>query len=180
MSFRGGKKSNVHDSENGYNLYAPYYDKTLNFLDTFEQDELLKMLMKTRGKKVLDAGCGTGRLVPILSKLGRNVTGIDISAKMIDIAKKKFPKQKFAVGNIEKMTFKDSSFNIVIASFVIVHLKMLPKFFAEVHRILKDGGVFILTNINQRKAPKLKIGQKDEVVIKSFYHMPKEVIKHLN
>jgi len=179
MSFKGGKKSNVHGVKEGYDIYAGFYDKTLGFLDSFEKDELKKIILSAGGKDVLDVGCGTGRLFPFLFQSEKNVTGIDLSPKMIAIAKKKFAKAELLVGDIKSMPFPDKSFDVVVAAFVVVHLKTLREFFREVHRVLKDGGVFIVTNINQRKAPKLKISPKEEIVIKSFYHMPKEIVKGL-
>lgn len=175
MSFKGGKKSNVHKSQEGYDLYAENYDKTLGFLDSFEKDELKKMIIKTGGKKVLDLGCGTGRLFPFLVESGKNLTGLDISSKMIEKARKKYPKIESIIGDSENLPFKDNSFDIVISAFVVVHLKNIEKTFSEVYRVLKNGGAFIVTNINQKKAPKLKLDTKNKIVIKSFYHMPKEV-----
>ena len=67
----------------------------------------------------------------------------------------------------------------MIASFFIVHLKNLTKTFDEIYRVLKDGGEFVLTNINQRKAPKLDIGSGKKIVIQSYYHRPEDVIKAL-
>jgi ubiquinone/menaquinone biosynthesis C-methylase UbiE len=179
MSFKGGKKSNVHKSKEGYDLYAGLYDKTLEFLDSFERNELKRMIYSAKGKKVLDVGCGTGRLFPEFQKMNFDITGIDVSQKMIDIAKNRCHKAKLLVGDVENLPFKDDSFDVVVASFVVVHLKYLEKAFSEIYRVLKNGGVFIITNINQKKAPKLKMSTTQEIVIKSFYHMPKEVIKSL-
>ena len=160
-------------------MYAGLYDKTLEFLDSFERNELKRMIYSAKGKKVLDVGCGTGRLFPEFQKMNFDITGIDVSQKMIDIAKNRCHKAKLLVGDVENLPFKDDSFDVVVASFVVVHLKYLEKAFSEIYRVLKNGGVFIITNINQKKAPKLKMSTTQEIVIKSFYHMPKEVIKSL-
>ena len=97
---------------------------------------------------------------------------------MLAIAKKKFKKTEFVLADSEKLPFKDESFDAVTALFLIVHLGDLRKTFDEAYRVLKKGGIFILSNINQRKPPKLKI-YNDEVIIESFYHMPKHVIAAL-
>ena len=55
------------------------------------------------------------------------------------------------MGEAEDLPLADGSFAIVIATFLIVHLKDLKRFFAEVYRVLKPGGKFLVTNINQRK-----------------------------
>ena len=179
MTYKNRKPSNVYNSKLGYDKYAKLYDKTLHYLDTFEKDKLIGLIGDINGKKILDVGCGTGRIVNKLRNMGSDIIGLDISKGMIDIAKKKFPKVKFIEGDIENLPFKDNEFDLVIASFVIVHLKDLQKAFDEVYRVLKPNGVFIVTNINQRKAPKLRIKNHEEIVIISHYHIPNHVIEAL-
>ncbi len=169
----------MFNSENGYDLYAEFYDKKFKFLDSFEKDELMRMVGDINGKKVLDVGCGTGRLERKLIDAGAEIIGIDVSSEMIKAAKKKFPKVEFVKGDIENLPFEDEAFDLVVCSFVVVHLKNLDKAFEEIYRVLKPGGTFVLTNINQRKAPKLDIKGRGEIVIKSFYHIPEKVTEAL-
>lgn len=179
MTYKDNRKSKVFLSKEGYDKYAPFYDEKSDFLDGFEGDEIWKMIGKVEGKSVLDAGCGTGRLIKILFEKGAFVTGLDIAPEMLKVARKKFKKAEFVEGSVEKMPFEDESFDMVTAGFVIVHLKDLRKFFDEVYRVLKPGGVFVLTNVNQRKAPKLRLANREDLVITSFYHIPKQVISAL-
>jgi ubiquinone/menaquinone biosynthesis C-methylase UbiE len=174
----GRKKVRQYGSEAGYDLCAANYDEKLAFLDSFEKDFMGRMIGNAKGLKALDAGCGTGRLVPALLAAGAEVSGIDVSKKMLVVAEKKYPWAEFKVGDIEKIPYEDSTFDLVVATFVIVHLKDLRRAFDEVHRVLKEGGRFIVTNINQRKPPRLQIG-KEELVIDSYYHMPKHVWESL-
>ncbi len=168
----------VYKSEEGYNLFADYYDVSLAYLNSFEKDIIFTMMGDVEGKKVLDVGCGTGRMIENLRKFQAKPVGLDISKEMLRIARKKFLGTEFVLGDIENLPFEDDEFDMVLSSFVLVHLGDLRLAFEEVHRVLKDGGVFIVTNINQRKAPKLTMGKK-EIVIKSFYHRPETVIQEL-
>ena len=168
----------VYNSEEGYDIYADHYDASLAFLDGFERDRLLAMMGDVSGKRVLDVGCGTGRMIENLKKFGAKTVGLDVSKEMLRVARKKFLSTELVLGEVENLPFEDLTFDMVIATFVIVHLADLRLAFEEVYRVLKDDGIFILTNINQRKAPKLKIG-KDEIVIKSFYHRPEIVLQEL-
>ncbi len=138
--------------------------------------------MKTsdlRGKKALDLGAGTGRITESLLMNGADVYAIDVSKKMIAILKKDFPEAKAFVGDVLNLPFEDDFFDIATAGFLLVHLKEPKLFFREVYRVLKPGGKFIFSNINQKKAPKLRINSKEEIVIKSFYHRPQDVISML-
>ncbi len=172
-------------SQEGYDLYASKYDDKLSYLDSFEKDELVKLLPDIRNKRVLDIGAGTGRIIQTLkrktSSAGAHFTAVDISTEMLDIAKKKIPDIDIVHSDMTDLNLEDDTFDVVIAAFVIVHIhsKDLTKAFDEVARVLKPGGTFILTNINQRKAPKIKLNKKEEIIIESYYHIPEHVIKAL-
>lgn len=179
MSYKGKIKSNVYNSREGYNLAASVYDRRLKYLNSFEKDVIKKMLGKFRGKKILDLGAGTGRLIPYLKEGGAKIFAVDISEKMVELLKEKFPKIETLLADNENLPFKDCSFDLVIAAFLIVHLKNLDKTFREVYRVLEDGGSFIVTNINQKKAPKIELTDGSEIVISSYYHRPQDVTKAL-
>lgn len=179
MSYKGKKGSNLYESREGYDLYASNYDEKLEYLNSFEGHQLKMIMPEIKGKKVLDAGCGTGRLTRWFLDEGAEYEGIDLSAKMIDIACKKFPDLKFTVGDATELPYEDESFDIVCAAFLLVHLRNLREFFDEVYRVLKPGGNFVVTNINQRKAPKLKTEDKRDIVIDSTYHRPENIVAGL-
>lgn len=179
MTYKDNKPSKLFKAKEGYDKYASFYDKKSDFLDGFEKGILQKIIGDIQGKQVLDIGCVTGRCIKNLIDKGSFVTGCDISLEMLKIARKKFHNVNFVEGDIENLPFKDNSFDVVVASFVIVHLKNLQKAFDEVYRVLKTGGIFVLTNINQKKAPKLVTESREKIVIISYYHIPEHVISAL-
>ena len=64
---------------------------------------------------------------------------------MVKISKNKFINVEILVADVEDLPFENDSFDFVVASFLIVHLKTLTKAFDEIYRVLKDGGeLFIL------------------------------------
>lgn len=171
-------KIKVINSKAGYNLAADDYARREKYWDSFEKDMVLPMLGDLKNKKVLDVGAGTGRLATRMAKLGADVTALDISEEML----KKFHVQRsmfnIVVGDAESLPFVDESFDVAVATFLIVHLKDLRRFFDEAYRVLKNGGLFLVTNINQRKAPTVKT--KDGLIeIESYYHRPEAVIEIL-
>lgn len=173
-------KVKVLNSKNGYDLLADYYTKKEKYWDSFEKDQVLTLLGDVKAKKILDVGAGNGRLALRLAKLGAEVTALDVSEEMLNKIKIKNLKLKIntVIGEAEDLPFEDESFDIVIATFLIVHLKSLTRFFDEVYRVLKPNGLFLVTNINQRKAPEIKIG-KDVVEVESYYHRPESVVEEL-
>ncbi|MBI5754204.1 class I SAM-dependent methyltransferase [Candidatus Peregrinibacteria bacterium] len=198
MSYKGKLKSRLHEVAEGYDLYAASYEKDHAYLDTFEHDVIFKMLGNLKGKKVLDVGCGAGRMIKFLKNAGAAVTAVDISEEMLKIVRKKFPDVEALKADVRDLPFGRNGeraggkrlliddgktdgwqFDIIVAAFVIVHLDTLGKAFEEIYRVLKDGGIFIVTNVNQRKPPKLKTKDGETIVIKSAYHRPKDVITAL-
>jgi len=179
MSFKKKSKSRIVESEEGYDLYASRYDESQFYLNSFEREKLFELCDDLSGKKVLDIGAGTGRIVGEIERFGGEVTALDISEKMLKELAKKHSGMEMVKADVRNMPFKDDSFDAAFALFLIVHLKSLDEAFREVYRVLKPGGFLMLTNINQKKAPKLKTESAGEIVIASHYHMPKHVIKSL-
>jgi ubiquinone/menaquinone biosynthesis C-methylase UbiE len=179
MTYKDNRPSKLFLSKEGYDKYASLYDDKLDFLNSFEKGMIGEIVGDVSGKKVLDVGCGTGRLIQKLVEKGAVVTGADISSEMLKIAQRKFGQVEFVEADIEHLPFENDSFDVVVASFVIVHLKDLRKAFDEVYRVLKPGGSFIVTNVNQKKAPKLKTATREEIVIISYYHIPEHVVSAL-
>ena len=78
------KKIKILSSEEGYDLAADIYDENENYLNSFEQGELIPLLGPVAGKKILDVGAGTGRLSLPLANREAVVTAFDISPKMLE------------------------------------------------------------------------------------------------
>jgi ubiquinone/menaquinone biosynthesis C-methylase UbiE len=78
------------------------------------------------------------------------------------------------IGDCENMPFDDGGFDVVVSAFHIVHLKDLKRFFDEAYRVLKPGGKFLVTNINQKRPPEIKT-KEGMIEIESYYHRPEEV-----
>jgi len=171
-------KISIYDSAEGYDLAAAGYDKKEGYLNSFEKGVWSPVLPNLNGQKVLDVGAGTGRLSRILVQGGAEVTAVDVSEKMLLILKKKLPQVEIVVGEAENLPFKDESFDLVTAAFVVVHLKDPEFFFEEAFRVLKPGGKLIVTNINQKEAPLVKT-EKGSIKIKSYYHRPEKIIELL-
>lgn len=94
---------------------------------------------------ILEIGCGAGSFTSLLTSQNKKVTGVDFVQNMLKIAKKTNPSASLVLASAEKLPFKDSSFNAVIANMVLHHLKaqgILTQSLKEIHRVLKPGGTF--------------------------------------
>src|SRR3990167_3239875 len=99
------------DLQNVYDNLADYWgqDKTLH---DWGEDDLVKFAeIVGKGAKVLDLGCASGYQSKLLKDQGLTVTGLDLSPKMIAVAKKRVPGAKFIVGDMTDLTFKSATFD---------------------------------------------------------------------
>lgn len=94
------------------------------------------------GNHVLEIGSGPGHVADILIQAGAIVTGVDFSPEMVEVAQRKYPDIAFKQADAERLPFKESSFDSVVANFVVHHLARPEVVFREVNRVLKLGGRF--------------------------------------
>jgi len=123
------------------------YDRMSDF--QFESGKkIFERLGLAAGGRVLDLGCGTGRLAGwIAERLGAdNVVGIDPLPDRIAMAREHVPGVRFEVGRAEDLSaFADASFDGVLLSAVFHWIPDKPKALAEIARVLRHGGRMGLT-----------------------------------
>jgi ubiquinone/menaquinone biosynthesis C-methylase UbiE len=97
-------------------------------------------------RPVVDAGCGTGRMTRLLASLGVAVSGTDLSAGMIAVARRTSPGIPFEVAELSELPYADRQLGGVFAWYSIIHSPPghLPRMFAEFFRVLAPGGHALL------------------------------------
>lgn len=101
----------------------------------------------TKGKKVLDAGCGTGYGTHYLAAQGASyVLGVDIDARSISYAKRHYQSEtvKFIVGDCEHLEINDTVFDVVVASNMLEHLENPAAYLNGVKELLDESGLVII------------------------------------
>ena len=104
------------------------------------------------GKRVLDAGCGTGYGSAELAQSAADVTGVDIAADAIEYAKTNYPIPglRFIESSCTAVPFPPESFDVLVAFEVIEHLSDHRAFLDECARLLTREGLFIVSSPNKR------------------------------
>lgn len=105
------------------------------------------------GHTVLDIGCGGGLLCEPLTRLGGNVTGVDPAGENIVVAKNHAEGAGLSIdyraATVEDIVGKGESFDIVLAMEVVEHVADVPAFIGACERVLKPGGLLLMSTLNR-------------------------------
>lgn len=139
-----------------YESFAEVWDERMN------QDEVDKRLRlvfgrllreeDVRGKRVLDAGAGTGRFSRALADMGARLVSLDIGEKLLELVRAKCATQTM-VGSVLDLPFPDGAFDLVLSTEVIEHTTDPRRAVREFARVLAPGGKLVLTVPNRLWRP---------------------------
>jgi predicted TPR repeat methyltransferase len=132
-----------------FDKFAPNFETqlvdTLHYSVPSECEKLLSELGRTFGE-VLDLGCGTGLAAPFLSKLGKGLTGVDISPGMLEKAKERGLYHSLIESEAGQfLTASQECFDLVAALDVLVYFGDLSSIFDRVAQRLSPGGLFVIS-----------------------------------
>ncbi len=128
---------------------ADDYDVFLPQAKARIMDAFVRLSGLKPGARVLDLGCGSGTFTGLLAERGYDAAGLDISPKLIALARHKFPQIDFHEGDAENTPFDAESFDGVLLSGLIHHFPDPRRLVAEVYRLLKRGGHFVAFDPNR-------------------------------
>jgi ubiquinone/menaquinone biosynthesis C-methylase UbiE len=135
-----------------YDHYSDPYDAILLNWSLYVELRDLHLRYLKDGHKILDHGAGTGNQTVELLKVGKEVVAIDINESMLDILKTKCSNcaDNLIVHTMDahKLVFEDREFDAVTSMNVIYNLPHPLRAIEEVFRVLKEGGLFLLSGPN--------------------------------
>ncbi|WP_079403567.1 class I SAM-dependent methyltransferase [Streptomyces sp. 3211] len=125
----------AYSAENENNLVNAYY----------ERPGMLALAGDVAGRRILDAGCGSGALSAALHDRGAVITGIDASARMLTLARRRLGDDValHVVDLSDRLPFDDGAFDDVVASLVLHYLEDWGPTLAELRRVIRPGGRLI-------------------------------------
>ena len=136
---------------NDYDKFAQIRQKKIlkgeNKAHRFVEKPMMRSMMPNlRNKKVLMLGCGTGDESIILKKFGaRDIVGIDLSKKSIEIAKKTYKDVTFMAADMHNLPFESNVFDFVYSSLAIHYSAEPQKVYKEIYRVLKKNGELLFS-----------------------------------
>ena len=147
-----GKKEQVAQM---FDTISGNYDK-LNRVISFGIDvkwrkKVLKMVSDKNPNTILDIATGTGDLAILMTKTkAEKIIGLDISDGMLEVGRQKIISQNLSsriemvLGDSEKMPYDDDSFDAITVAFGVRNFETLEKGLAEILRVLKPNGIFVI------------------------------------
>jgi ubiquinone/menaquinone biosynthesis C-methylase UbiE len=134
--------------------YDSAYDRRSGRVVQARLAAVLRLLPATPGD-VLDAGMGGGRLCLELERRGWNVAGVDASAAMVALARRRLPNatNRLLEAQLEELPFPDERFDVVVATGVLEFVDDLETALTEVRRTLRPGGSALVSFPNYRALP---------------------------
>ncbi|WP_405856407.1 methyltransferase domain-containing protein [Streptomyces sp. NBC_00090] len=125
----------AYSADNEHNLVNAYYARPA----------MMALAGDVAGRRILDAGCGSGPLSAALRERGAVVTGIDASAGMLALARRRLGEDvALHVADLrDRLPFADGAFDDVVSSLVLHYLEDWGPTLAELRRVLRPGGRLI-------------------------------------
>ncbi len=143
--------------ERVYSSYAGVYDKVFGRVFQDSREAVVRNLKVEPGERVLEVGVGTGLCLP-LYPVDCDITAIDVSGPMLEKAAVRV--KELGLTNVKlmkmdagEMDFADSSFDIVIAAYVVTAVPDYRKLMKEMIRVSRPGGRLILLNHFTQDSP---------------------------
>lgn len=120
-------------------------------IDVKWRKKVVALVAQKNPENILDIATGTGDLAILMtSTSAKKIVGLDLSVGMLEVGKKKIAAQNLSdkiemvVGDSENIPFPDNYFDAITVSFGIRNFETLEKGLAEIYRVLKPGGVFVI------------------------------------
>lgn len=147
-----GKKEQVTKMFDTISTNYDGLNRVISFgIDIKWRKRVVSILKKKQPQSILDIATGTGDLAINLVQTGaEKIVGLDISAGMLEVGKKKINEKKLAstiemiVGDSEDLPFEDNYFDAVTVAFGVRNFDNLEKGLAEIYRVLQPGGTFVV------------------------------------
>lgn len=154
----GSKKQQI---SNMFDNIAPYYDFLNRLLslrmDTIWRKKAIMKLESDQPQRILDVATGTADLAleSVKRLQPQKVVGLDISAEMLEIGRKKIDKKglndviSLTLGDSENLPFEDNSFDAITVAFGVRNFENLEKGLREMNRVLRPGGKAVILEFSK-------------------------------
>jgi predicted TPR repeat methyltransferase len=179
-------------SEEYFDLIASVYDQATEAEGSWNPPNVIYEHIKRLNKNnpaILDIGIGTGRSIDKIYKSGayKEIHGVDVSEKMLDICRNRYPKVKLSkISSVNDIENTVAHYDLIICSGTVEFIEDISALFQKVSILLKTDGVFVFTyepliqfhQIQKHKKSLTVPNKESKLYIDNFYtyrHSPHEI-----
>lgn len=144
-------KQNIYDNETFFDGYKQIRENEGNANNIFEEPALFSLMPDLKDKTVLDLGCGFGgHCLHFIREGAKKVVGIDISEKMLDIAKAENNNSNITYLNMpmENITELNGKFDVVVSSLALHYVEDYAALVHNIYGLSNENGVFVFSQEN--------------------------------
>lgn len=142
------KEYNLYDNQEFFDGYRKLRSNKMSANNVEEKPALFAKMPSLKGKSVLDLGCGYGENCKVFSEMGaKYVLGIDISEKMLSVAKKQnaSPNVEFRKMSMNNLAELDVKFDVVISSLAFHYIENFNSLICSIKNLMNSDGILLFS-----------------------------------
>ncbi len=184
MSYKGKvQKVRVCDAKDGYTILASHFDGQNRSREVVDQRFLMRRVRQLDGKRCLDIGCGTGRILTLLKKRRcAFIEGIDVAPGMVELVTKKGGYDKVTCADVRGgFTNEYGQYDLIIMNYLLKHIadKDVGPLMMDLYGMLKEGGQVIIIHEPRRHARRQEVPDDLAVKVDTFHHAANTVLERM-
>ena len=170
------------DVRAGYAAWSETYDRPGNPLIAVEQPAIWAILDAIPPGFALDAACGTGRHARRLAARGHRVTGADLTAEMLAVARAAVPEASFVQADLAALPFPTGRFDLAVCALAMDHQLLVGPAVGELARVVGPGGRVLLSELHPVAthvggAPYFRGADGSSGVVTAYRHLHGEYLR---
>lgn len=155
-----------HKIATAFSRAAKQYDAIANYQQATGNQLLTQLITVLSGEQrtsplhILDAGCGTGYFSQKLTQQGYQVTALDLSVGMLDVAQAKSAADRYLCADMEAIPLEDQSVDVVFSNLAVQWCPDMTRVLSELYRVTKRGGIVAFSTLGENSLAELSMAWK--------------------
>ncbi|WP_449600064.1 class I SAM-dependent methyltransferase [Paenibacillus sp. Marseille-Q9583] len=138
-------QQNIYDNPEFFQMYKNLRESRITYNDFIEQPAIRGLLPDLQDLNVLDLGCGFGEMANyMIDNNASQVTGVDISEKMLAMARKR-PEIRYIQGSMEEIEFNSNEFDLVVSSLAFHYVEDYKALISRISEWIKPNGYLVFS-----------------------------------